>query len=339
MKKRITLFDSLRGLAMIGIFMVHNINMQSVFKDGGFWRDFFSNGNLGVEITYLIAAYFFTIGFKKKSCSIFAYYAKLFARILPLYWVAMFANWWIHYHWSIDFDYSLPHFFAHMFLLNGFSPKCFNSIFLGSGYLGILMIMWILSGAVNSFVRNKEQAFVTTVVSYVVTWSISRHLVLYSTVALNQPYIIDWFNYLARGINSFSLGILLYYILKEEYEFNRGLVWLVSLASIFYIGVGMYSNQISSEVFLIFVAIIIIVNYKKGIWIIDNVIFRTIGYFSFEIYITHVFLYNILGYFMERELKMFVFMLVFTIFNSLLFHYALCKPVSKIVLKMLTNKQ
>ena len=130
MDKRNSLFDSIRGIAIIGIFMCHVVGNTGVFS--GIVQKVFTNGLWGVEVTYIISAFFYIRSYKKyirvNNAKFIA--LKIF-RLLPFYYIVLGINIILRCRYEKDFQLNIIELVAHLLFVNSVNVKWFSSLWGG----------------------------------------------------------------------------------------------------------------------------------------------------------------------------------------------------------------
>lgn len=285
---RSRLFDSLKGIAIIGIFMIHAGVNTGILQNE--WRTFFRCGAYGVEITYLINAFFLSKKFDsrdivdKKDMLFFS--LENLVRVMPLYYFFLT----IHVINIGITKINILDTIAHYLFVNAINPEWFTSIYGASGYMGILALMWLIYPFYLKHVQTIRKAIIGAISSVVLF-----RLLNYVLVLTTDYNIITDTQYFCRGLMSFSTGHLLYLLLKDrEMIFSHSKRWVFSLVIIAIFLVGISFGRITSVWVLVTASLLIIINFNKSVWVIDNVLFAYVGKLIFPIYLIHMFLLTFL---------------------------------------------
>lgn len=88
-----TFTDSVKGIAIIGIFLVHNYVLGNINLPFSWMNSLISKGLYGVEITFIVNAYFYAKNFEKRvrnnSITPMQYIVKMILKTLPLQFCCM----------------------------------------------------------------------------------------------------------------------------------------------------------------------------------------------------------------------------------------------------------
>lgn len=142
-KERITLFDSMKGIAILAIMFIHLGQWNLKFADGSRAAIIRSAGLLGVEITYIINAYFYTKRYMEQKFS-YRIVVKMFANLIPVYYFGLIVYGISTYYAFGAIDETGINILSHFLFLNGLNPEWWAGYMGGTGYFGILAICWML---------------------------------------------------------------------------------------------------------------------------------------------------------------------------------------------------
>lgn len=308
MRKQEAWADALKGIAMLGVLMIHT-GANSL---PGFMGKLGETGARGVQLFFLISAYFtFTslsavsgnaegsIGFQE----IKDWWGRRFVKLLPLWYAALFSYlilvrdgepYWLASRGKI----SVSNIIAHIFLLHGLNPYYINSILGIEWYLGDLVLFYLIAPFLYRKITSLKRAlfFLAGTILGVSCIQYAAHAFIPQTDAYLFEAYIDKLCFLAQ-LPVFAMGICLYHLkretdgfafLKHKKQFSYGIL-IFSLCMII---VRMYgTHQISAvlgyTVFSLYFSGIIISQMIHRCPLIDNLFFRKIGQNSYPIYLFH----------------------------------------------------
>lgn len=141
--KRNTCLDSLRGIAILGIMLIHIFQNTNTFSSMCVWiQSIIINGDLGVEISFIISAILYTKRCQSISDLNRSNYAKLVKNkiftIIPLYYFSIIID--IIYHVCIGINVSLRDIIIVLLGINYYLVPNYP----GSGYIAVLLLMWLI---------------------------------------------------------------------------------------------------------------------------------------------------------------------------------------------------
>lgn len=103
-------------------------------------------------------------------------------------------------------------------------------------------------------------------------------------------YRLVYIAYVLRGCMCFVAGNIIYNIIEnysEVISFSKKYIWLADIFILFQMYILMLMGKIPSYIFIVLVSIIILINYKSSIFIIDNKLFSCIGRHSLAMFLFH----------------------------------------------------
>lgn len=322
--------NSFKGIAIIGIAIIHYGNFAGIFlkETLSFGEKIARNGNLGVEIFYIINSFLCMISLSRKGdISLKEYYKWVFyklVRLVPLYWLAMFSYHMLHF----EATFSLGNILSHYLFFNFVNPLWWNSYWGGSGYIGTLVLMWILLGLYYKKIKNITGAVGFVAIVYFICnicntimnhqiWRVGDHRIIV------EVYITYFF----RAIEAFSIGILLYYTLLEikQKKSDREEVLVVSLGIVLLTlsYIVFHIDNIDGFVFMVLMYFLVLAMYMRECILIINPVFEFLGKYSWGIFLFHITVYQII----ERT----------NLYKGEAMHWILSFVISIVLSKLLTD--
>ena len=310
--KRIDVFDSLKGIAIIGVILIHSgNNVQRNF--GMFTEAIISNGNKGVQIFFIISAMLFFRAFaayydKYAGMNVrivAAWYGKRFLRLIPLYWLTNTAV--LLYSGLKDMSISVADveiYLSNCFFLHGFIPKHINAIG-NNWYIGTLAIFVLLVPFIYRLINNIWKACALFGVSWLLQQIIERTVMVLDYGQNIEVWKDYWGGFaIFRQMPVLAIGIILYFLLFHYeihlFMYNKlvgrfrklgaGVVlygcFFILCGSIFY-AVVTYQSMYR---FAVIIGLLIIVLFSYPIPLIVNRVYSFIGKYSYGIYLFHLLL-------------------------------------------------
>lgn len=337
--KRIDVFDSLRGIAIIGVILIHSGN--NVPRNFGMLAEaIISNGNKGVQIFFIISAILFNRSFATY-CNkypdmrpeiVAAWYGKRFLRLIPLFWLTNTAV--LLYSGIKDMNISVADvkiYISNCLFLHGFIPEYINAIG-NNWYIGTLAIFILLVPFIYRLVNNIWKACALFGISWLLQQMLERTV---AVLDCGQDMII-WQNYW-KGFSIFkqmpvlAIGIILYFLLFH-YEIHLSLYnkliekfgkigavvviyvcFFVLCGSIFY-AVVTYQNIYR---FAVIIGLLLIVLFSYPIPLIVNRFYSFIGKYSYGIYLFHLLLLGRINNFLTNFIDDLLLNVIFATFITL----------------------
>ncbi len=296
--KRNTLFDSLKGIGMLGILAIHfNAWYTIIGSNHPYLFTLINRADLGVEITFIINAILLSYSYEKhcinNNLTVISFIFSQFNKIIFIYWFSLIIKLILDYVKG-NVTYSLGNIVSHFFFVNAFKRDWFNTFYGGSGYIGVIAVMWVVFPIILKFFRDKRKAIVVFAVSFMISYSIFSFVQYFYYPDDKAEWIVECF-YFLRAIVSYALGLLLSFIIKDkETLLGRRAVWGITIPSIVFLITMMLNTRYSFFGAVLLIGIIIYANSNEAIWLIDNRFFALIGRHTFSIFLGHILLQAVL---------------------------------------------
>ena len=232
--------DALRGLAIIGVLVVHCGQKGSYEHLPPLVQSTVLKGAFGVQLFYVASAFtlFLSLTHRKGGSTTrwSAFFARRFFRIAPMYYLGICYFLWQDglgpRYWLGDAPgISAWNVISNFTFLHGFNPYWITSVVPGGWSIAVEMLFYSLIPLLFYRIKNTQQAFVFLLITLFIRASLQ--------FALNRfPLIPDevlWGHYLYLYLPSqlpvFALGILLFFIVQENYKLPLSpLLFLISSA-------------------------------------------------------------------------------------------------------------
>lgn len=296
--------DSMRGIAILMVLLVHSTTFFSIFNIEQLplhIENILYSGKYGVALFFIVSAYtlFRSLDIRQEDGYI-DYYIRRFFRIAPLYYsvlivLFLFADGQKAYLENSENGISIFNLISHMFFINGLFTNYFNSIIGVEWTIFVEVSFYLILPIV--FIYKKYLLHIS-----IVFFIISILVGFVSKLAENELIRIQlqfspiiWFFV-------FLLGGLIYQYqsntkIKEIFTNKKYL--FVSLILILFVLFSYIKIPGSFLFFSILLAFFFMLNKFNNIKLFNNSILKKIGEFSFSIYLIHmpifVYLKNING--------------------------------------------
>lgn len=313
--KKYLFLDSLRGLAILAILLVHSSlyteNLSSLVGQIVY------QGARGVQLFLILSALtiFMSIDRRIKTEENKLYqnfFIRRFFRIAPLYYFAIFLYIIIHgvadnYWRGGAINVTTLNIIAHLFFVNGWNPYWINSIMGVEWCVAIEMTFYLIVPFIYKKIKNLTQSIIFLLISLSVLVLVNN--VMYQKnfipqTGLRYDFIFMWF---PSQLPIFALGLVLYFILfkdgnlKTEIENmeNKKTVSYICIAISVYLCITFSSqgNEILKigkyellPVYFLYGLFFIVLIYGLAVYpakILVNKFTSFIGKISFSIYLIH----------------------------------------------------
>lgn len=351
-KRNIGYIDALKGLAIIGVTMVHTggSSLPGIFGRIG------SSGARGVQLFFLISgmlafsslANFFPKRDDISFFNIITWYRKKIIRLIPMYYLAiicsMLTRSWSTYWLGNEGHVTIKNLLAHIFFVHGLFPHYTDSILGVDWYLGVLVFFLFISPFIYRIVDNLEKSIVLFITVYVMAPLLNG--ILASIIPIENDLIIydayiGTFNPLAQSL-VYTIGIVLFFCIEKINKADIKNRQMLSYSTLFLVLILIY-GQINgqskvyrlsgSDMFGLYFAIIIISQTVHSSFLINNPLFRMFGKFSYGMYLFQFIWIN----FYERYIGVDNWLIKFIVSNIALLTISYCltrfydKPIQKLL--------
>ena len=353
--ERNTLFDSLKGIAILGIIITHSgaVNLPGLIgKIGAF-------GARGVQIFFIISAIltFKSLeSFKKNNKSIKKWYFNKFLRIIPLYYISLLFYYFIvgfkPNYWSGYQPISKFSIYLNILLLNGLHPFSANVINV-NWYIGTLTLFILIAPYLYKKINNLSKSILFLAISWLV--AIFFQIVVGTLYSGENAYI--WSSYwthfsLINELPILAIGIILYYLIykiqlveKIKKNIKPQNLKILTISLTFCITLSLAEKIVllaSLETYSVLFGCLILIQIINPLTIIDNKIFSTIGKYSYGIYLFHNPIISILtsqySKYISNSYVFVITIIVSTIILSILISYVLTNIIEKPLNKKLKKQ-
>ena len=302
--------DSLKGIAVCSVIMIHS---------GGSGLPFIAEriinlGDRGVQCFFLISSFLAYTSLENTFQSspsfnfhkVISWWGKKILRLIPLYYLSILSSLlFLENHGNLywlgsEGHVTLKNILAHLLLIHGFFPHYANSILGVEWYLGTLVIFYIMLPFIYKYINSLKKSIISFFISLILCLFIRKCLFLLIP-AVDDSYIYECY---IRTFCIFAqlpvlfMGIILFYLLKNidiQIISARSRV-LFSYALLLLSGIIIFQQAYTTPspnslfkfvLFGLIYSFIILSQYLYKCPLIDNVLFKTLGHFSYPIYLFH----------------------------------------------------
>jgi len=300
--KKIDYIDAIRGIAIIGVIVVHA--SQCVSPTNKILLRIMEEGARGVQLFYIASALTLCMSWESRSSNekypIRNFYIRRIFRIVPMFYIAILSYMLIN---GFAPGYWYPNGIKWWYIpltatfLHGVHPETINSIVPGGWSIAVEMSFYAILPLLLPYIKSIKSCLIFFVIRLVL-FALNKFLIPYIFI-YPEPYkyLIISFSYMNffGQLPIFIIGVFCYLIIQKNYP--RKLIAIIcgSLFVIFFIEFWYPQFKIPHHIIagaLFSTFVIILANWPKQILV--NKITTIFGKLSFSLYLTH---FAILKYF------------------------------------------
>lgn len=201
--------DALRGLAVMGVLMVHCVQGCPVSPA---WAEFARNGQRGVQLFFLVSAFtLFLSNDQRRRAELHPtrnFFIRRVFRLTPMYYAAILLSVWLH----PEVIGGWRDLLLGVFYLQWVTPDAIAHVTPGGWTLSVEAMFYLCLPLLFRYVRSLRQALWTFTIAAAVLAGISRFL------AHTHPVEYPYFSFLWFPVELpvFLLGIVVYFLWKER---------------------------------------------------------------------------------------------------------------------------
>lgn len=303
-KNNLNYIDGLKGLAILAVTTAHTGGGSQL---PGILGRIVSNGPRGVQLFFLISGMLAYSSLNRAFPNgridvkgLFRWWGRKLLRLLPLYYLAlvlsMLSGSWSAYWLGTEKSVALKNILTHVFLLHGLFPHYTDSILSVEWYIGVLWLFYLLTPIVYMVVNSIEKV----AVFMMMVWLVNPVLLEKWRTALPleaDPDVYGGYYWTFCPLNQllvYVLGFGLFYVLRSGLlqkvrcqrilSYTLLLFCVALLTSLLYEAPSVFYLR-EFELFGICFVILIISQAIHSSFLIDNIFFRTIGKYSYGMYL------------------------------------------------------
>lgn len=296
--KKLDYIDALRGVAILGVLMVHTSQYGS-FNVPGIFEKIVSQGARGVQLFFIASAFTLFLSFKnrltKEKSPIRNFFLRRFFRIAPMYYLGiayyLYQDGFGPRNWLGDATHiTVLNILSNCTFLHGFNPYWITSVVPGGWSIGVEMAFYALLPILYSKIQNLNQAFIFFIFSIFFKLLLQVIFWKFQLISDNRLWSEYQFFYFPSQLPIFCLGIILYFIIIE----NESLKNISGKSMLVFAGLLLFQLATKTEYILsnhiLFGIVFLILGFALSTFrfiVIVNPIIKYIGKISFSMYLVH----------------------------------------------------
>ncbi len=288
--KKYEYIDSLRGIAVLMVVMVHVANFFKISTTEFFhpllcWILY--NGRMGVQLFFIISSFTLMLSFDRRigeKNGTFNFFIRRFFRIAPMYYLAIIAITVNYIHiGKYNFDIlTTPWYVSNFLFLNTLTPYWIKTIVPGGWSISVEFLFYLVFPLIASQIKNINKAAIGVCISLIIAT-----LFIYNTK--DDFFFFQWdfhqINFFYQ-LPVFFIGIFTYWLTKESYTQIKNKTWLLFMIVLF---LFTYTVVPYYLFYTITFCILIFILREKPYKLLCNKWLSKIGTVSFSMYIVHFF--------------------------------------------------
>jgi peptidoglycan/LPS O-acetylase OafA/YrhL len=296
--KKLEFIDALRGLAILGVIMVHTL-AHGTSNPSGKIGIMISSGSNGVQLFFLASAFTLFLSFKNRSSKeafpIRNFFVRRFFRIAPMYYLGisyyLLQDGYGPRFWLGDATHITPlNIISNFTFLHGFNPYWVNSLVPGGWSIGIEMTFYAVLPFLFSKIKNLNQAFIFFISSLFLKLLLYALLIKFPLINSESLWNGYLFFYFPSQLPVFSLGIIFYFLVIE----NESLTsisgkWILLFSGLLILQLSTQTTHILPTHVLFGIGFLLL-GYALSTYkfkLLVNPIITHIGKISFSMYLVH----------------------------------------------------
>lgn len=288
--KKYEYIDSLRGIAVLMVLMVHVGNFFKVPTTEYFpplLYDIIYGGRIGVQLFFIISAFTLMFSFERRNSeknSLWNFYIRRFFRIAPMYYLAIVAI--TIYYIRLDNQnmemIGSPWYVSNFLFLNTITPYWIKTIVPGGWSISVEFLFYMIFPLIASRIKNVNMSAIALCTSLIVAT-----VFMYTT---KDEFFFFQFDFhklnFIHQLPVFFMGIFVYWLTKESYTQVKNRTWFLFIVVLF---LFTYMNAPYYFFYTIIFCTLIFILQRKQYRLLCNKWFSKIGRLSFSMYIIHFF--------------------------------------------------
>lgn len=305
--KKLAYIDALRGLAILGVVMVHTNQYGHLNLPWGIEKIVWKGGR-GVQLFFLASAFtlFLSYGNRlaKETRPVRNFFIRRYFRIAPMYYLGvlyyLFQDGFGPRYWLGDEPgITGVNVLSNFLFVNGFNPYWFSSIVHGGWSIAVEMLFYALVPFLFSRMKNPRQVLVFFGLSLGIRLGLQLLFETYPLIAhakLWEEYLSLYF---PAQLPVFALGILLYFVVRDEPALLRRVSgkWLL-LASVVLLALLVNGDRLALPNFVSLILpdhvlfgvafFLLALGLSRYPWpLLMNPVTTHLGKISFSLYLVH----------------------------------------------------
>ncbi len=313
--KRDSVFDSLKGIAILGIVLVHSYGENLPYLAGCIK----AMGATGTTLFLMISAYFSFLSYEKNVIvaqeTHWKWLLEKLFRIIPLYYFFLFLRLLLgttFFPYSGVTNVSFGNAISHLLFINSFFPEYANSLIGVEWFVGIVVFYYFVTPLVYKVFNNVVKAFAGFVATSLLALLVNHFCVIYlfNGISSDRRYVFDswiggWFP-LAQ-LEVLFAGLIVFQLIKynDIVMKNDRFLRIILSTTMLCVFIVLFSARtvgefrifgVSNATICVFIYFVLIMALEVfPIRLIVNPIFAFIGKYTYGIFLCHTVMIGIIN--------------------------------------------
>src|SRR6185369_10511459 len=223
-ENKIDFIDSLRGIAIIGVLVIH-CGQVGIINYSGFFQSIILNGAIGVQLFFVASAFtiFLTYSdrYGKEANLVTNFFTRRFFRIAPMYYLGVFYFLWQDgfgaRYWLGDVStISMWNVLSNILFVHYINPYWITSVVPGGWSIAVEFCFYCLVPFLFLRIRNLNQASVLLLFTVLLRMILESLLKLFPLIAFDRLWGEYLFFYPPDQFPVFACGIILYFLITTS---------------------------------------------------------------------------------------------------------------------------
>jgi peptidoglycan/LPS O-acetylase OafA/YrhL len=296
--ERLEAIDALRGIAFLGVLLVHAGQAAPDFPG----KELTRAGSFGVALFFIASAFTLLTSHRhrlgQEPAPTRSFFIRRVFRIVPLFWAGILLYYVIYGTWDrgwAEGPLGWFHYGTTALLLHGWHPDTINSVVPGGWSIAAEFGFYLLAPALFVVISNRPRAVVAYAVALLMTLAASILIRNGDWLERLYPDVASWrqisFTYLWLPFHlpTFTLGFLAYYLMDDYRSLSRVLqrVCLIAICASLVAGAIFVPLRLADFLFPALLAAFVVALIADPARLFVNRWTCALGVVSFSAYITH----------------------------------------------------
>jgi len=315
MSKHYKYIDALRGIAILGVIMLH-VSSLTVHPVTGILSKFTTEGQIGVQLFYIVSALTLFLSLQSshymgKVSETVKYFLRRFFRIAPLFYLLLIGIFFFTFIKPLGFfsyvDKNILNFILSFTFTNSFFPVYINNIITGQWSIAVEMLFYIFVPIFFLKIKSLSDAKKYFLYSIILAFIIETTSLMIFSHATDDSWKGFLLYSLPIQLPVFMLGFVSFFLVynadgkisnTDHTSIIKTIAYIFSIAfiteALFLIIEFIFLHKIDRSIIDLriyiksIVLLCLVVYLAKGyLSVLNNALFRFLGKISYSLYLTH----------------------------------------------------